>query len=94
MLNFLGYCYKVFGVTPHQEAQAKNFISEHNKNCPKVSIQQRDFIANEEQATIQSTYGYSFVENGIGYNVEIFCTFCKASGSLHMHEFEMDKFLA
>lgn len=91
---FLDFCKEVYGVTPYQHNMARLFMDKHNKECKRIFAESRDFISTEEQATVQSTYGYSFIDNGVGYTVHVFCDFCGEKKHLPMSNHELDKFPA
>lgn len=87
MENFRRLC---FYLTGSQYIDALWFQEIHNKNCPKLTHEQRDDISTEEQAEIVSTYKYSFIMGGIANRCSISCIACGKSKQLQMSEQELD----
>lgn len=80
----------VFHLTDNQQKDAAYFEDTHGKICPKISEEDRAFMETEEQATVESSYMYTFRPGGIADDCHIECCLCHARTQLRMSEEELD----
>ena len=63
---------RTFQLDEQEEAEAKAWIEEHNKTCPR-SFKNRNLPATGEH------YYYKFIPGGLGNSVIVGCIYCNES---------------